>query len=116
MCDLQGTSYQDSTIATGYGNHIARPLLRKYFKGDMSFEEAKALLETCMRVLFYRDARTINRIQIATITGKGAEISEPYELSTDWSAGHFTYGPYVKVSNYQPSNSTKQNNNNALQL
>lgn len=62
LCDLRGTSYQDETIATGFGDYIARPLMRKHFKENMTFIEANSLLETCMRVLFYRDARSLNRV------------------------------------------------------
>ncbi len=64
VADLQGTNYQDNTIATGFGNHIARPILRNEWRSDLSQEEAKKLLEGCLRVLFYRDARALNRVCI----------------------------------------------------
>ena len=63
--DLQGTSYESSTIASGYGAYIAQPLLRKAVEGKettLTEKEAKAILEDCMRVLFYRDARSLNRV------------------------------------------------------
>jgi len=107
LVDLRGTNYEDDTIATGYGGHIARPLLRKAFKPDMSREEAKLLLESCLTVLYYRDARAFDRIQYATITAEGTFISEPYELVTDWSVGNITYGDGVKHSEYK----TDDNNN-----
>lgn len=65
--DLYGTAFQDSTLATGYGAHIARPLMRKAYRPDLSEEEARKVLEDCMRVMFYRDARTINKIQLAKV-------------------------------------------------
>jgi 20S proteasome subunit beta 7 len=64
--DLQGTSYESSTIASGYGAYIAQPLLRKAVEGKettLTEKEAKAVLEDCMRVLFYRDARSLNRVR-----------------------------------------------------
>jgi len=91
LSDLQGGSYMDNVIATGYGGHIALPLLRKAYKPDMEYADARKLLEDCMRVLFYRDARSFYRIQIATITAKGSEISEPFDLETDWSVGKIYY-------------------------
>jgi len=63
--DLKGNPYTSSTIATGYGAHIGQPLLRKAVEGredTMTHDEAKALLEECMRVLFYRDARSLNKV------------------------------------------------------
>jgi hypothetical protein len=49
------------------------------------------------------------QIQIATITAKGPVIEEPYELTTDWSAGFFKYPQDVKIGSYV---STTDNNNN----
>ncbi|KAI8903609.1 nucleophile aminohydrolase [Gorgonomyces haynaldii] len=85
--DLQGTTYQSSTIATGYGAYIAQPLLRKAVEGredTLTEEEAIKVLDDSMRVLFYRDARSLNKIQRAKITKDGASITEPYSLDTYW--------------------------------
>jgi 20S proteasome subunit beta 7 len=60
--DHKGVSFEGDTIATGYGAYIAIPLLRKYWKADMNYQEAKDLLDGCLRVLFYRDARALNRV------------------------------------------------------
>lgn len=52
--DLLGTTYQSSTIATGFGLHLAQPLLRKAVEGrenDIEEEEAKKILQECMKVL-----------------------------------------------------------------
>lgn len=42
----------------------------------------RALLEDCMRVLFYRDCRALNRIQIAKATVEGTVVSDPYTVRT----------------------------------
>jgi len=87
MVDLHGTSFEDNTIATGYGGYLARPLLRNAWdekNGNLTKDEAQKVVEESMRVLFYRDCRTINKIQFATVTQKGVSISEPRELSTMW--------------------------------
>lgn len=69
--DLLGTTYSAPTLATGYGNHLAQPLLRrameKLGKGDegwrvMDEELARKTLMDCMKVLFYRDARSLNKV------------------------------------------------------
>ena len=45
---------------------IALPLIRKAQEdapnGLMSEKEAEELLKTCMKVLFYRDARSLNKV------------------------------------------------------
>eukprot|EP01127_Copromyxa_protea_P013210 TRINITY_DN3535_c0_g1_i1.p2 TRINITY_DN3535_c0_g1~~TRINITY_DN3535_c0_g1_i1.p2 ORF type:complete len:259 (+),score=65.30 TRINITY_DN3535_c0_g1_i1:1824-2600(+) len=87
--DLLGTNYEDDHIATGYGGHLARPLLRNEHRPDMSAEEAEALLRKCMAVLFYRDCRSINKIQFSKVTAEGVTISEPVELPTSWEFKQF---------------------------
>ncbi|KAJ1954162.1 Proteasome subunit beta type-7 [Linderina pennispora] len=85
--DLYGTRYQSPTIATGFGAHLAQPILRKRVEGredEIEEEEALAILDDCMRVLFYRDARSFNKLRRAKVTAQGVEISEPYSLETNW--------------------------------
>jgi 20S proteasome subunit beta 7 len=119
--DLIGTTYTDDIVTTGFGDYIARPLLRKHFKPQLSREEAQKLLEMCMRVLFYRDCKASSKIQIATITAEGVTISKPFELTTDWSVGNIEYENNVKVTtfsgcgndnNYNNNNNNTSNNNN----
>ncbi|KAH6896222.1 nucleophile aminohydrolase [Coprinopsis sp. MPI-PUGE-AT-0042] len=86
--DLLGTTYSASTLATGYGAYLAQPLLRSEVEGKeetLTEEEALAIMEKCMRVLFYRDARSLDKYQIATVTEKGVNISESKYLTTSWS-------------------------------
>lgn len=52
--DLLGTTYQNSTIATGFGLHLAAPMLRKAVEGredTLTEDEAREILKDCMRVL-----------------------------------------------------------------
>jgi 20S proteasome subunit beta 7 len=85
--DLLGTTYQASTIATGFGAHLAQPILRKAVEGredTLTEEEAIANIDNCMKVLYYRDARSLNKFQRAKITEQGFEITQPYSVATGW--------------------------------
>lgn len=102
--DLLGTTYQSPTIATGFGAYIAQPLLRNSVDesdGLLSEAQAEALIENCMKALFYRDARSLNKVrclwciiinfcwflskyQIAKVTAEGVAISEPKSAQTVW--------------------------------
>lgn len=64
--DLLGTTYSASTLATGYGAYIAQPLLRKAVEGNedtLTEDQAVEILEQSMKVLFYRDARSLNKVR-----------------------------------------------------
>ncbi|KAG9144051.1 hypothetical protein Leryth_013926 [Lithospermum erythrorhizon] len=73
-----GVHYEDDHLATGFGNHLARPILRDEWKEDLSFEDGVKLLEKCMRVLLYRDRSAVNKLQIAKITEEGVKAYDPY--------------------------------------
>ncbi|EFC45767.1 proteasome subunit beta [Naegleria gruberi] len=89
--DLLGSNFEDDTMASGYGAYLAKPILRKFLdeKGgdvnNITEQEAKDVLEKCMKVLYYRDARSINKIQIATANETGLNVTEPYSLQTEWA-------------------------------
>jgi hypothetical protein len=80
-----GSHYTDAHVATGFGAHLARPLFREKHREDMSYAEARALLEESLRVCYYRDKNSINKFQIATVTAEGPKLSEPFALATEWS-------------------------------
>ncbi|KAL7451599.1 hypothetical protein ACHAWC_003423 [Mediolabrus comicus] len=85
VVDKIGTAYEDDILATGFGGYIALPLLREKYSPNMEEGEARALLEDCLRILFYRDCRALNRVQIAKVTKEqGVLVSDPYELDTHW--------------------------------
>jgi len=87
--DYQGTSFKDNILATGYGAYLAMPILRNRHSPDMSEEEAVALLEDAMRVLFYRDCRSINKFQLAKVDATGITISPAKSLDTKWNYSRF---------------------------
>jgi 20S proteasome subunit beta 7 len=87
--DLIGTCYEENFLATGFGAYLALPIIRDRWSPNMEEGEARSLLEDCLRVLFYRDCRALNRIQIAKATSEGTLVSEPYEIETNWETANF---------------------------
>mmetsp|Transcript_65335 Transcript_65335/g.147400 ORF Transcript_65335/g.147400 Transcript_65335/m.147400 type:complete len:251 (+) Transcript_65335:87-839(+) len=87
--DLIGTAYTDDFLATGFGSYLAIPILRKKWRPDMEEGEARELLEECLRILFYRDCRALNKIRIAKATAEGTLISDAYTLETSWASASF---------------------------
>ena len=89
--DKLGTTVEENVLATGFGSYLVMALLREKYRPDLQEGEARALLEDCMRILFYRDCRASNRIQIAKVDEGSGEvlISDPFELETSWDAASF---------------------------
>ena len=51
-----------------YGGHLAIPLMREAMQKwgtSMTKEQCRETLDNCMRVLWYRDCRAINKVTIS---------------------------------------------------
>mmetsp|Transcript_16277 Transcript_16277/g.56883 ORF Transcript_16277/g.56883 Transcript_16277/m.56883 type:complete len:249 (-) Transcript_16277:35-781(-) len=87
--DPIATAYTDDFLVTGFGAHLALPIIRERWTAGMSEAEARTLVEDCLRVCYYRDCRTINKVQLGKVTRDGVVVSEPFELDTEWSFQSF---------------------------
>ncbi|KAK4500292.1 hypothetical protein PRZ48_008481 [Zasmidium cellare] len=79
--DLLGTTFSGPTMATGFGAHLAQPIMRRIVPDEaasqqLGREEAVQAVRDCMKVLFYRDARSMPEYSIAVIDEKGVELKE----------------------------------------
>ena len=87
--DLHGLKVEGNYIVTGLGMAYCQVLLENRWRADMSYEEAVALIEDCMRVLFFRDKKAHDQIMISTVTHEhGVRLGKPYriEASSDLQA------------------------------
>lgn len=83
--DLLGTTFSAPTLATGFGAHLAQPILRKVVPDEaaskqLEREAAVQVVRDCMKVLFYRDARSMNEYSIAVIDEKGVDLKTDEKL------------------------------------
>ncbi|KAK4232393.1 nucleophile aminohydrolase [Podospora fimiseda] len=83
--DLRGTSFSAPSLATGFGAALAQPIMRKYADTEeqaakLTREEAVEIVKECMKVLFYRDARSLDRYSIAVVTKDGIDLKENEQL------------------------------------
>lgn len=85
--DMLGVAYEAPSLATGYGAYLAQPLLREILEKQpvLSQTEARELVERCMRVLYYRDARSYNRVRRGVnnnddgdLTGRSGDYLSPW--------------------------------------
>ena len=85
--------------SSGYAKYIALPLLRAFYgtrNDDISSitkEEAINVARKCMEVLYYRDARSLNKFTIGIVSKTdGIEILKDQSCTTDWSVGQKVRG------------------------
>ncbi|KAI6249664.1 putative proteasome subunit beta type-7 [Erysiphe necator] len=83
--DLYGTTFSSPSLATGFGAHLAQPLLRKLVPDEeaatkLSLESAINAVKESLKVLYYRDARSMDKYSIAVITKDGIELKENEKL------------------------------------
>jgi len=88
--NMIGIAFQNEAIATGFGAHLALPILRDALekKPKLTAAEAKELIGKCMEVLFYRDARSFDEFEMAIITPQGTEVVSPIPVKSNWELGH----------------------------
>lgn len=85
FADLLGTTYSAPSLATGFGAHLAQPIMRRVVPDEaasqqLSKEKAVEAIKECMKVLFYRDARSMNEYSIAVVDKDGVDLKEDEKL------------------------------------
>jgi len=96
--DKLGTAYEDPIIATGYGSMLATPMMRKALEdkgpgGVLTEAEARVVLVEGLKLMFYRDARSSPKYQVAVIPTNGpAKIEEAAQLTGEWSVAKLIKG------------------------
>lgn len=94
--DLLGTTYRSPVIATGMGSAMGIPLLRRVTDDnkwkELTREQARETIDECMKVLYYRDARSLNKFTIATVTKEGIRLESNQSVPTQWEFARYGYG------------------------
>lgn len=83
--DLRGTVFTSPSLATGFGSMLAQPIMRKYAATEedaakLTKEKAVEIIRECMKVLYYRDARSWDGYSLAVVTEQGVEVSYDEKL------------------------------------
>jgi len=85
--DFRGRAYEDTAIATGYGKHLALPLIREKTENQtvqLNNERAIELTKNCMEVLYYRDCQGFPQYKIASCDAEGAKVDGPLNVAEKW--------------------------------
>ncbi|KAI9718824.1 MAG: Proteasome subunit beta type-7 [Chrysothrix sp. TS-e1954] len=102
--DLLGTTFTSPTLASGFGSMLAQPILRRKVPDEeaaskLEKDEAIELVKECMKVLFYRDARSMDQYSIAVVAqGQDVEMKQNEKLekqSWAFAEGIRGYGTQV---------------------
>jgi len=92
--DKLGVAYEAPSLATGYGAYIAQPLMRAALekKQELTEAEARAVIDQCLTVLYYRDARSWHQYEVAVVTKNGSRVDPPRVVNANWSVAHLVGG------------------------
>ncbi|ODV84183.1 hypothetical protein CANARDRAFT_29336 [[Candida] arabinofermentans NRRL YB-2248] len=93
--DMLGVSYSSPSMATGFGAHLAIPLLREKVDKEsdvvkLNKQDAIQLVKDCMKILFYRDARSLDKYSLCIINKTSKEIEFLKNLKCEdmnWEVG-----------------------------
>ncbi|CCC70884.1 hypothetical protein NCAS_0F04000 [Naumovozyma castellii] len=91
--NLLGVTYSSPTLATGFGAHLAVPLLRRVIDREediakTDLQTAKTTILEAMKVLYYRDARSSRKFSLAIIDNDQGLIFEK-DLQVEKMAWNF---------------------------
>ncbi|XP_058065315.1 proteasome subunit beta type-4 [Anopheles bellator] len=91
--NLRGRSYTSNVVATGYGTHLALPLLREYSENPTAFQtldqpQASDLVKRVMEVLWYRDCRSDPKYSQAICTTGGVHLDADCFVAQNWNLAH----------------------------
>lgn len=83
--DLRGTVFSSPSLATGFGSMLAQPIMRKHAATEedaakLTREQAVQVIRDCMKVLYYRDARSWDGYSLAVVTRDGVDVSYDEKL------------------------------------
>ncbi|GAP90404.2 putative proteasome component PRE4 [Rosellinia necatrix] len=83
--DLLGTTFTSPSLATGFGSMLAQPIMRRLVPDEAAVaavdrDQAVACVRECLKVLFYRDARSLDTYSLAVVTRDGVDLSEDEKL------------------------------------
>ncbi|KAI5148464.1 20S proteasome subunit beta 7 [Enteropsectra breve] len=87
IVNSKGNFWFDQSMATGLASHLILPILRERDYSTLSREEATALAEECMRILFYKDCKASDVVILAFCEEGTQQITEAYPIETNWNSG-----------------------------
>lgn len=91
--NVRGRAYTSDVVSTGFGTHLALPLLREHSENGepMNEQQAKDVVKKCMEVLFYRDCRGYPKYSQANINRHGASV-EDQDVNQNWNVAYSIKG------------------------
>ena len=84
VTDLYGTKIEHDFVLTGLSIHYCQVLMQNGWRADLTEDEARKLIADCMEVMFCRDKKATDRVQITTITEAGVTMHEPIQVDSKW--------------------------------
>jgi 20S proteasome subunit beta 7 len=83
-----GYSWQDSVVASGMGDYLAKPYMRTKQDANnnkpFTFQQAQQLVKQSMDILYARDKMQWGKYQVVNVDQSGFSKTEPQRSEIDW--------------------------------
>ena len=89
VTDMYGTKIEHDYVLTGLSLMYCQVLMENNWRADMTEDEAKKLICDCMTVMFYRDKKALDKVQISTVTKAGVTMHDPIEVPSQWGQNFY---------------------------
>ncbi|XP_017869469.1 PREDICTED: proteasome subunit beta type-4-like [Drosophila arizonae] len=92
--DSRGTALTSDVVTTGFSRVLVEPLIRERQPRHRPFTYVEAVnaLRECMKVLFYRDTRSIEYYTIGVCSRDECKIKGPFKAKTCWKIAELNTG------------------------
>ena len=87
--DFFGTKIERDYILTGMAAYYCNVLMEADWSMNMTEAAARKMMEKCLSVLYLRDKKASDEIQICKVTREGVVIDKPYTIASEWGIRDF---------------------------
>jgi len=87
--DLYGNHIAKDYIAAGFSKYFGLATIANEWNATKSFEECRAILQKCFKVIYERDCHSTDKFQLATVTASGVTVFTPEKVESDWDFKDF---------------------------
>ncbi|CAD8050756.1 unnamed protein product [Paramecium sonneborni] len=89
LVDIYGTYLESNFVTTGFASYFCKAIISNYWNENCTLDQAKQVIRECFKVLFCRDCRAHDMIQLGYVDEQGVHIEQAERVETKWDFNGF---------------------------